>query len=641
MPFQYEPLDRSSFQIRLLHLHPPASKKPKTLIDKLSSKLRSSSNTKEDPDLIPECTLSLANLGEVTTPFHFNALSYTWGPETAVRNILINGQLCTIRENLWHFLCVAMRKEALFSAPMWIDQICVDQNSIAERNHQVSLMSKVYSQASSVFIWLGLATKSSDEAMEFLAGKSQAQIVRHIRWVRMPGDQPPRTPWYFVDFLTRPYWKRLWIVQEVLLAQRPIILCGEQTLPWQSLEVLLHQEVFKTLSFLPSNSLHGSWNLLHRTLVTGSAGALIRLRDRVRNEKLDLAKLVTAFCNQECTDSRDLVFGLLGLLESSQVSITADYSLSPLRVVFETYKALVFEGWEESRLELETLLPISRGIIFGSKNRHKANNDEWWENGLHEFLYNLAKGGDTSILDFLDLWDHAYRYPYVPSKPLSYHRVYMAYSARDGKFVKIDKAGYHWQLYQNIFQELCSWFEHGVDLFDWWVSRPREMLPVHDSLEYWLTHDRVDRPLISGSLKRELQGHWLRVNSLDPASEWVLETSWRGPEIPIGRVEVTPSNSSNSLSVDGGYLDPSDISDSCPVDGGYLPEDPNNSSNSCPVGWRLLRPSNGSAASSIERKCSFCHRFSCRMSSGYIPESRSHQTDCWNRAGLVPEAFRR
>jgi hypothetical protein len=38
---------------------------------------------------------------------------------------------------------------------MWVDSICIDQDSLIERNHQVRLMGEIYEKATTVLVWLG------------------------------------------------------------------------------------------------------------------------------------------------------------------------------------------------------------------------------------------------------------------------------------------------------------------------------------------------------------------------------------------------------------------------------------------------------------------------------------------------------
>ena len=90
-----------------------------------------------------QCSLNHEILGDEHT-----CLSYAWGDELPLREIYINGKPATVRQNLWNFLHTARRYK--FSRKIWIDAICIDQANTSEKNHQVRLMSKIYSQAVSV-----------------------------------------------------------------------------------------------------------------------------------------------------------------------------------------------------------------------------------------------------------------------------------------------------------------------------------------------------------------------------------------------------------------------------------------------------------------------------------------------------------
>jgi hypothetical protein len=100
------------------------------------------------------------------------ALSYTWGQDVRYDDIIVNGIYFPVGRNLWSFLN-QMRFSNNF-ATFWIDAICIDQSQVFERNHQVQMMRKIYSQADSVSIWLGEedspgSSDSSDSAIETLS----------------------------------------------------------------------------------------------------------------------------------------------------------------------------------------------------------------------------------------------------------------------------------------------------------------------------------------------------------------------------------------------------------------------------------------------------------------------------------------
>ncbi|KAK4111542.1 HET-domain-containing protein, partial [Canariomyces notabilis] len=83
----------------------------------------------------------------------YEALSYVWGDGKPEKVISVNGQKFKITANLEAALRRLRRERK--SRTMWIDTICIDQDNLNEKSHQVQKMWKVYSKASSVVAWLG------------------------------------------------------------------------------------------------------------------------------------------------------------------------------------------------------------------------------------------------------------------------------------------------------------------------------------------------------------------------------------------------------------------------------------------------------------------------------------------------------
>lgn len=92
------------------------------------------------------------------------ALSYTWGPayvrsseEQAAMNsplsILCDGFEVPVTENL--FDALSQLRQISDIKLIWIDAICINQESLEERSLQVLLMGSIYSKAQHVIIWLG------------------------------------------------------------------------------------------------------------------------------------------------------------------------------------------------------------------------------------------------------------------------------------------------------------------------------------------------------------------------------------------------------------------------------------------------------------------------------------------------------
>ena len=127
-PYKHGPLDLKVPSIRLLYLQPGEADEPIA------------------------CKLSVSRLDE--RPY-FSALSYTWGDANTRKPILIDGHILDVTANLHDALKILRPSLGSHVEPMWIDAICINQQDIAERNHQVRQVGKLYMVAGRVITWLG------------------------------------------------------------------------------------------------------------------------------------------------------------------------------------------------------------------------------------------------------------------------------------------------------------------------------------------------------------------------------------------------------------------------------------------------------------------------------------------------------
>ena len=83
----------------------------------------------------------------------YDALSYVWGSPRGDQPILCNGATVLVTPN-----CLAALRYLRFKwqvRTLWVDSICINQESEREKSHQVQLMGDVYKLANRVLIWLG------------------------------------------------------------------------------------------------------------------------------------------------------------------------------------------------------------------------------------------------------------------------------------------------------------------------------------------------------------------------------------------------------------------------------------------------------------------------------------------------------
>ena len=93
-----------------------------------------------------------------------------------------------------------------------VDQVCINQEDIVERNAQVAVMGRIYQLANYVIIFLGDRSEDSDLIMDFLA-VFQIDIG--------PGETKQESPLKLdqrralLNLFERPWFYRVWVLQEV------------------------------------------------------------------------------------------------------------------------------------------------------------------------------------------------------------------------------------------------------------------------------------------------------------------------------------------------------------------------------------------------------------------------------------------
>ena len=190
------------------------------------------------PDLTEDelisCKLEASELSDT----HM-ALSYTWREVLPRYTILVNSAVFKVDPSLFRFLTVA--KKHHHSKPLWIDDICIDQNSVPERNQQVAFMADIYVQAKLVLVWLGQADSNVERALRHLSLSSREILFEDENYfsdtIGKAAGEPKLAAKrnYFTpiaagirDLCNLEYWERCWVVQEFRLSGSKTLLYGEE-----------------------------------------------------------------------------------------------------------------------------------------------------------------------------------------------------------------------------------------------------------------------------------------------------------------------------------------------------------------------------------------------------------------------------
>ncbi|CZR65729.1 uncharacterized protein PAC_15629 [Phialocephala subalpina] len=342
--YQYKPLSSSGKQIRLVVVHPRVPSRPE-----------------EIRVTIFETPLEAEHRVWPT----FMALSYVWGDTNDRRDLtVVDLKDEPGSDHLASPKCLSVTAnlvEALTHRPwpdkhciLWIDAICINQEDLDERSEQVKLMAEIYSSASQVHAWLGPPTHDSNLAMNLLHRISDSIDVdwtsfeirtKDSQWSRestsahmyfqllldlhfnLPWDGPESQA--LESLLNRPWFERLWIRQEVTLgADRAVLICGSASLHWSAFR--------KAAVFLNKKSMDPNHPRFERW-----RARIALVADSCIHSKTWLGQLLRQMQRTACTDPRDRVYGILGILPPEWKGLAAKIRPDYRKPVVWVYQELL------------------------------------------------------------------------------------------------------------------------------------------------------------------------------------------------------------------------------------------------------------------------------------------------------------
>jgi hypothetical protein len=301
------------------------------------------------------CRLQLCNIRQ--GPPEYEALSYVWGTSKERVDIICNGQAIKITRNLGE----ALQRVRLGDRPrlIWADALCINQRNIEERGHQVRLMSLIYRNASKVLIWAG-----RDENRRALSAFSLIRQIVNGRGSHAdtldstnsnlcgckavtPNDQGEELPstaysgWESLKaFYKVPWLRRLWVLQEVVLASSAVVMWGDAEISWE-LVGLASERIQDD---------HQLWTAVDQRTGIGNAYLMHSLRNP-KHAAYSFRVLLQRSRRFEATEPKDRIFAVLGLPtidtapDKGLLFLEPDYTLS----VFQLYLKVARRMIEQER----------------------------------------------------------------------------------------------------------------------------------------------------------------------------------------------------------------------------------------------------------------------------------------------------
>jgi hypothetical protein len=272
-----------------------------------------------------ECQLSIVERDQAPP---YKALSYAWGRPTDTRVIVCGGKKLKIPANLRDALW-RIRDPAEIQL-LWADAVCINQSDEQERGHQVKHMSSIYSNAEQVLVWLGSDASDVFDCFDDVKEFEEAQALFDTIYAAVDSvsSQEPSTQvcsnaprlrlgdlghdayyaWTtFAKLLARPWFSRLWVVQEVGLGKSVIALFGDAKMEFDDLMWIaywLRGEAALANYFGINTHYSGVFSIF-------PARYKETLHESVW-DTLDFLELLEVTSTQLASDPRDYIYALLG-----------------------------------------------------------------------------------------------------------------------------------------------------------------------------------------------------------------------------------------------------------------------------------------------------------------------------------------
>ena len=287
------------------------------------------------------CDLRVVSLDEKPD---YSALSYCWGDPVFDQELICEGKTFLITAQL----SAALRQIRLLSPdqrdfwqPLWVDQICIDQRDNRDKAQQVQLMRRIYSQATRVFIQLGDEAEFTEAALD-LANKiwTYQEALRQGRaaadankLIMFWTDETRSQLKGLGELITRPWFRRMWIIQEVATCKHRTFMCGSTSkgamfFEWELVQSIIMEvglaDYFTIKKIMQvSESRWHETNHSIRNLFSTLQNAINRVENDMPPSFVELLRQSQGF---DATDERDKLYALLGLCRDAKDFPDIDYS---------------------------------------------------------------------------------------------------------------------------------------------------------------------------------------------------------------------------------------------------------------------------------------------------------------------------
>ncbi|TPX14618.1 uncharacterized protein E0L32_005310 [Thyridium curvatum] len=308
----------------------------------------------------------------------YEAVSYVWGPKENMREVFIDGAPLEITPSLNSLL--RRLRSTTQARRLWADAICINQLDLIEQAAQVTMMGDIYKTAERVLVDLGEETQNTAAGLELInafwrkhihrgiptpTGDLSGETFAYYLGVTMPTREeagkfrnaelpPDRSPGWdpAVEIFEREWFRRVWIIQEFVLARDVVMFIGKRPVEWTHLlaasftfndgvgTMPVQQSKIQSLMYMMVWSCIG---VLRRIRLMSSSEEGRRFLDSVtpqshiwkKFQKCRLVDLLHYFQMCDATKPRDRYFSTFGMADdvrTNEKALEVDY-ICPIETI--------------------------------------------------------------------------------------------------------------------------------------------------------------------------------------------------------------------------------------------------------------------------------------------------------------------
>lgn len=275
----------------------------------------------------------------------YEAISYVWGCSDTAESIETPGSYIPLTSSLFSALSRFRRDDQPHI--LWADAICINQANNSEKSRQVQMMNVIYSRAEALLVYLGEHDDDTHDAtwmIDHIVDQMQKKECDKKDLYYIENAHPDE--WRKIQgILNRPWFERVWTIQEFVAASEVYFICGDWTIDFNLL-----RPIFKIIVEAAD----------HYSTLT----YLIGVRDSFqKGEGISLSHILSAFQGYKSTRSRDKLFALRSIASDTKDStFDPDYS-EPLESVVKRYAAGLVERGDTMKLLYDAGLRVQSSLF--------------------------------------------------------------------------------------------------------------------------------------------------------------------------------------------------------------------------------------------------------------------------------------